>query len=990
VNSLFGIPMSALAIALVAMLGVCLLFVLWVGWRRPVIFKLGLRNIPRRKAQTILIVIGLMLSTMIISAALGTGDTLNHSVSAEVYHLVGHIDEAVVYSRSPEGNVNTSLNTKIDASALAIVEKALAGDPHVDGIMPILLEPVPVVDQTSGQSEPQITVTGLDPARMSQFGGLRDRDGKAIDLGALPEGNVVLSQAAADDLDATVGDSLTIFYNNRPIPLTVAAIAPDSILSGSVSVDLGGMAMPLDRLQRLTSQPNVLSIIGISNTGGVRDSLGPTDAVIDRLKPALAGTSLGYQALKRDLVNDSESLARTFTDIFLIMGLFSIGSGILLIVLIFTMLAAERRSEMGIERAVGTQRRQLIQQFIAEGTGYAIFAGLVGAALGLLASIGLAYGMRFLFGQYFSIEPWVAPRSLVVAYSLGMVLTFGAVVISSWRISRLNIVAAVRDIPEVKTPRRKGTILAAGIAILVVGTLLTVAGISSRQHAPFYLGSSMLPFGPAMIIRFFGAPSRPVYTPIGAYLVVSGLLPDKWYDRIFGSYDGGIEMFFLIGIGLVFGATLIIVQNTDLLLAGISRIGNLFRSLLPAVRTAIAYPGAARGRTGLTIAMFCLVIFSLVSMATISRNFHELFLGDDANAGWDVRADALSANPITDFTASLQAKGIDTSQFTATASVTTPHLASEARLPGGDWKDEPVRGMDKNFIATSKLKFQQRAEGYGSDADIIRALESGAPVAVIDNSAVPSASQLGASPDSFQLKDIKGSDKVFAPVTVEVARLKSPTPAQVTIIGVIDSKIGSMYGLYTNQETASAIFPTTALTSYYVALKDPAGADVMAKQVEKALLSNGVQATSIRGELEKARQQSTNFFYVFQGFMGLGLVVGIAAIGVIAFRSVVERRQQIGVLRAIGFQRSLVAGSFLIETAFVVTISVVVGTAMGLVLSYNLFHDEDFASSVESFAIPWNVLVVIVVATIAAALLMAWIPSRQAARIAPAEALRYE
>jgi len=37
--------------------------------------------------------------------------------------------------------------------------------------------------------------------------------------------------------------------------------------------------------------------------------------------------------------------------------------------------------------------------------------------------------------------------------------------------------------------------------------------------------------------------------------------------------------------------------------------------------------------------------------------------------------------------------------------------------------------------------------------------------------------------------------------------------------------------------------------------------------------------------------------------MALGLIVGIAALGVIAFRSVVERRQEIGMMRAIGFQQ---------------------------------------------------------------------------------------
>ena len=187
-----------------------------------------------------------------------------------------------------------------------------------------------------------------------------------------------------------------------------------------------------------------------------------------------------------------------------------------------------------------------------------------------------------------------------------------------------------------------------------------------------------------------------------------------------------------------------------------------------------------------------------------------------------------------------------------------------------------------------------------------------------------------------------------------------------------------------------AIYPSTVLTSYYVALANPSSADVVAKQIEKALLANGVQATSIRDELKDAQRQSTAFLYIFEGFMGLGLIVGVAAIGVIAFRSVVERRQQIGVLRAIGYQRSLVTLSFMIETGFVVAIGVLSGTVLGLMLARNLFQDEDFAASAGTFVVPWTILVVIVIATITSALLMAWVPSRRAARIAPAEALRYE
>ena len=136
------------------------------------IFKLGLRNVPRRRAQTILIVTGLMLSTLITSAALGTGDTIDHSITAATYDVLGHVDEIVVYSQGPDGQFETALSTKIDASALRYVEYAVKNDPHVAGIMPVLFETVPVIDTTRGASEPTVILTGIDPSRSDAFGRL--------------------------------------------------------------------------------------------------------------------------------------------------------------------------------------------------------------------------------------------------------------------------------------------------------------------------------------------------------------------------------------------------------------------------------------------------------------------------------------------------------------------------------------------------------------------------------------------------------------------------------------------------------------------------------------------------------------------------------------------------------------------------------------------------------------------------------------------------
>jgi len=123
----------------------------------------------------------------------------------------------------------------------------------------------------------------------------------------------------------------------------------------------------------------------------------------------------------------------------------------------------------------------------------------------------------------------------------------------------------------------------------------------------------------------------------------------------------------------------------------------------------------------------------------------------------------------------------------------------------------------------------------------------------------------------------------------------------------------------------------------------------------------------------------------------LGLIVGIAAIGVISFRNVIERRQQIGVLRAIGFQRSMVSWSFLIEAAFIVGIGVLSGTVLGIALARNLLTGNAMsATGGIDFAVPWTVAGAVLALAVVASMITTWLPARQAAGIAPAEALRYE
>src|SRR3954452_5461097 len=94
-NEVFGIPTGTLAFGTGVALAVTLAVVAVLAVRHPVFVKLGLRNLPRRRGRTVLIVLGLMLGTTIIAAALATGDTMSHTVRSEVGTSLGNADEMI-------------------------------------------------------------------------------------------------------------------------------------------------------------------------------------------------------------------------------------------------------------------------------------------------------------------------------------------------------------------------------------------------------------------------------------------------------------------------------------------------------------------------------------------------------------------------------------------------------------------------------------------------------------------------------------------------------------------------------------------------------------------------------------------------------------------------------------------------------------------------------------------------------------------------------
>src|SRR4030042_118802 len=166
-DSLFGIPMNSIMVVLLVGLGLSLAVVGYVVLRNRIMFRMGVRNSPRRVAPSVLIVIGLMLSPLIISAALTTGDTVDHSITKLAYDWLGHMDEAVVF----DADESTQATEKafVPESVLIALETALANDPDIDGIPPAIFEPVPIINDRTKLSSPAATRMGADPPTLPAF-----------------------------------------------------------------------------------------------------------------------------------------------------------------------------------------------------------------------------------------------------------------------------------------------------------------------------------------------------------------------------------------------------------------------------------------------------------------------------------------------------------------------------------------------------------------------------------------------------------------------------------------------------------------------------------------------------------------------------------------------------------------------------------------------------------------------------------------------------
>ncbi len=234
----------------------------------------------------------------------------------------------------------------------------------------------------------------LDFDQAAAFGG----SGSGLSDPAPGPGEVVINDELATRLQARVGDSVTFFIFGKLTPMRVARIVPRQGLAGAglgavVNADAFLAPGTLDSLAAASgTEAHPLTTTLISNRGGVEGgapSLRHRSGTHRRAPRRPAGSRPSSRQPSRTSSTPPTQTSGAMGSLFLFIGSFSIIAGILLLVNVFVMLAEERKSQLGMLRAVGLTRRRLVGEFAIEGAVYALIAALLGLVVGALVGRGV-------------------------------------------------------------------------------------------------------------------------------------------------------------------------------------------------------------------------------------------------------------------------------------------------------------------------------------------------------------------------------------------------------------------------------------------------------------------------------------------------------------------------------------------------------------------------------------------------------------------------
>lgn len=336
---------------------------------------------------------------------------------------------------------------------------------------------------------------------------------------------IVINQRAATDGHLRVGDRVVV---GVPQPVQVSVVGIAAFGTGGDLGDSTYAAFTTHAAQQyFAGGRDLASEFLVRGAGGVGAA-----ALAQRVQQVLPD---GVHAVTGDqdaadragqasasLVSSLQAFLLVFAAIALVVAISSVSST-------FSIVFAQRTRELGLLRAVGASRRQLLGAALGE----SLVAGVVASVAGLVAGIGLGAGLKAMFSAFGFPLPAgsvvVEPRTIVVGLVVGVVVTLLAGASPARRASRIPAVAALREGSVRRTAGRRAALhTVAAVVVLAAGVAACLAGARGTSGAAMGLagfGSLLVLVGALMVApRIAGPVASALGRPVQAWRGVPGLM----------------------------------------------------------------------------------------------------------------------------------------------------------------------------------------------------------------------------------------------------------------------------------------------------------------------------------------------------------------------------------------------------------------------------------------------------------------------------------
>jgi len=909
--------------------------------RRPLLARLALREAVRRPGQSAVVVFGLMIGTTAIFATQVLSDSFLESSTRSAYLAWGNVDLLAA-----DGG-------RFFDPALA---SGLAADPglrsSLHGVQAGVELPSSVVDLDRANAKGLVMLVGFDPATQGPFGAYRLVDGKTTLGQDLAPDHVLISASLAAALDARIGDRLRVSVGPlQAVEFRVAGIAE---AQGPGAYTLRpALFSPLANLRPLTADRGV-NVIRVAVPGEGRVELDRAQDLAPRVQAALqalpGGPSLKVREAKREDVDALVKRAQQDGSIFTGLSLFVALAGSALVVNLGFALSDERRPRHAVLRALGLSRAGTITLSVLEGGLYSLAAAAAALVPGAVIGLGLAQRLRGGSVLYsYAVEGRsgptlspITPSAVALSIAIGALIVLATLFATSVRSSRMQISLAIKNLPE---PAARGKRSLWRSALLAGLGLVSLAALNAGN----------LP------VRLAGG--------VGLVLVAAALVGGRISDRLRATITGvalaawaaavaasittfGAKEFQVLGLGAlvaVFGLSLIVASNLRVLEIP---AGWLRGGIRATVRPSLAYLTRRPVRAGLGTGAFGLILALMTITAVLIPSFvGAVALGQDE---YDIRVSAPTTQGLS------LPESVRSQIVRQIAMPTRPYRGDVSLSTGATQQDSylPLYALSRAQLATGPFELTSREARFKSDAEVWEALAQDPHLVV-----TPTFQVLG----------------------MVVTLLGPDGPVHFRVVG-ITSNLG-FWGLV-GSEAAMAPFATLPAGTTILA-KTVQGADAksVARQIEREVFNQGADTTTVSEIYDSAAAGTQAFIDFMRLVMGIGLLVGVLSLGILALRAVIERRRSIGMLRALGYMPGQVLAGIVSEGMLTATCGALVGIGVGVLMAatvMNVFRPgARLAIDISSLALTVGLIYLsVLVVTIP--------PALRAARLPAVEALRVE